>query len=372
MRRWILQAFFSLLCSLFINAAWAHDDAKGSHPRHLVRVYKATLLWDTTNQIPFTGRALNNKGEVGGWVTTTGILNVGPYPHAALWKRGEVTRLAETDSTFASSVAAMNDRGVIVGRDEEWSVGWGASWSNGTLSMVGAMEDEFNFGPTAINNRGHVTVTEYLSRAFLLSDEAGYTDELLPLPGGHTAIPEDVNEVDHVAGWDNVGWSIFSTTATHRALLWRDGTVESLGTLPGMRDSQAMALNDFDRVVGVSADPDAGLERAFLWRHGQMRPLSLLRGAGGESNAALDINDWEQIVGKEITTGGGAHAVLWERGLAFDLNSLVRDADHLRPHVTLLSAFRINLWGQILATAQDDRIVDTELTYLLTPAFEWR
>ena len=103
-----------------------------------------------------------------------------------------------------------------------------------------------------------------------------------------------------------------------------------------------------------------------------MRALPFVHGAGGSSNAALDINDWEQIVGRESAVSGSAHAVLWERGRALDLNSLVRDADHLRPHITLLSAFRINLWGQILATARDERIVDTELTYLLTPAFEWR
>ena len=97
-----------------------------------------------------------------------------------------------------------------------------------------------------------------------------------------------------------------------------------------------------------------------------------LHGADGESNTALDINDWEQIVGSETTASGSARAVLWEWGRALDLNSVVRDADHLQPHVTLLSALRINLWGQILAIARDDRIADTELTYLLTPMLEWR
>jgi uncharacterized membrane protein len=326
------------------------------------------LLWDATNQIPFTGRALNNRGEVAGWVTTT--TSGGTFPHAATWRSGEVTRLPETDSTFSSLASALNDRGVIVGRIDEWTVGWGAVWQGGALSMLGDMEGELNVSPLAINNRGQIAVVDYLGRAFLWSADAGFLQAQLPaLPGGNSPVPADVNDSGHAAGWDNTGYP--GGQSTQRAVLWRDETVEFLGTLPGMSDSHANALDGFDRVVGFSSNAGTAVQRAFLWRHGEMKALPLLHRATRQSSVANDINDWGQIVGSESSAGGTAYAVLWERGRVFDLNSLVREADRLGPHVSLRAAQRINLWGQILVTAHDDRIPDTELTYLLTPTLAW-
>ena len=371
MRRHLFVAALSFaLCvigALHADPSWAHD-----HGRHLVRVYKATLLQDPNTSTPFVGRDLNNRGEATGWIHTDDGL-YGPNNHAAVWRRGQVTLLPEANGgALSSGGAAINDHGDVAGDDQETTVGWGAFWHDGTIRRIGSIEEEFNSTPTAINNRAQVTVIEFLNRAFVWNSTGGFgfDEELAPAPGGDNPIPEDLNDAGHVAGWDNIGF--FTPHPIHRAALWREGTVELLGLLPGMTDSQAKGLNELDRVVGVSSNGDTGLQRAFLWRYGQLRALPFVHRAAGESSVALAINNWGQIVGSETALNAPSRAVLWERGRAFDLNALVRSADQLKPHVTLRSARRINQWGQILVSAQDDRLGDAELSYLLTPVLEWR
>ncbi len=122
--------------------------------------------------------------------------------------------------------------------------------------------------------------------------------------------------------------------------------MEPLGSLPGMTDSEAKGLNDLDHVVGVSLNWRTGVERAFLWRQGDMQELPLLNPADDESSVALSVNVWGQVVGNEQPANSGESvAVLWERNRAFDLNTLVRSADVLDPHITLRSALLINEWG---------------------------
>ncbi len=169
-------------------------------------------------------------------------------------------------------------------------------------------------------------------------------------------------------------WQVTSRAGTStpkpaaRAVLWRDGAVEVLGALPGMTDTEAKGLNDFDHVVGVSLNWRTGVERAFLWRQGEMQELPLLTQADDESSVALSVNLWGQVVGNEQPANSDASvAVLWERNRAIDLNALVRATQFLDSHITLRSALLINEWGQILVYAQDDRAENADFYYLLTP-----
>jgi uncharacterized membrane protein len=371
MRRHVLSAFAFLFCvisALRVDASWGHE-----HPRHLVFAYRATLLREADTQALFLGRDLNTRGEISGTIMGPVVGSSALYPHAAIWRRGQVERLPEVDGTFTSDASRINDRGDVIGSDQQWTVGWGAAWRDGVLDMLGTMEEEFNFQPTSLNNRGQVTVFEYLNRAFVVTIGSGnlFDYELSPAPAGNLAMPAEINDLSHVAGWDSTGGFPYPER-TARAALWRDGTVELLGMLPGMTTSRAVSLNRFDIVVGVSSNAGTGIERAFTWRQGQLKALPLVHRAGGVSNAAVAINDWGQIVGNERTADGASVAVLWNLGRAFDLNALVSSSTQLGSHVTLVSALRINEWGQILASARDDRMLDTELTYLLTPGWEWR
>jgi len=146
----------------------------------------------------------------------------------------------------------------------------------------------------------------------------------------------------------------------NRAVLWRDGKIINLGTLPeGGYESEAESVNSSGQVVGVATNtvPDAYSlfqwssqlnhfdpypypyqERAFLWQDGVMTDLGTL-GTGTDA-WGLAINERGQVVGISYTSatpnqivtpcvynGSGAFIptqdpFLWEKGKMTDLGGL--------------------------------------------------
>ncbi|HET6181351.1 MAG TPA: hypothetical protein VFE61_30815 [Candidatus Sulfotelmatobacter sp.] len=128
-----------------------------------------------------------------------------------------------------------------------------------------------------------------------------------------------------------------------RAVLWKDGEIQDLGTLGG-NHSLAIAINDRGQVVGFAQDrtPDpfsllyfiAGnltngtQTRGFLWQKGHMQDLGTL---GGPDTQAFGLNEHGQAIGisyinstpNPITGVPAAAPFLWteERGM-IDLGTL--------------------------------------------------
>jgi len=121
-----------------------------------------------------------------------------------------------------------------------------------------------------------------------------------------------------------------------RGVLWRNGKVVDLGTLPdGGFESLAGPANNRGQVVGLALNtvPDScsfvGFPtqvRAFLWQNGAMQDLGTL--GGPDANAEL-INDAGQIAGTSypnaINPASGCpsvHPFFWENGVMLDMGTL--------------------------------------------------
>lgn len=90
-----------------------------------------------------------------------------------------------------------------------------------------------------------------------------------------------------------------------------------LGTLPGMTNSQAYAINESNQVAGYSYSFDAGLGanigRGFIWGNGAFTDIGLPPGYNNSS--AVDINDAGAVVGVVNTGNTNQRAFVWQSGV---------------------------------------------------------
>lgn len=159
------------------------------------------------------------------------------------------------------------------------------------------------------------------------SDRSGNLTDLGALPGGGSSVPTWISKNGLITGLSQNGQTdpLFPVLPQERAVLWQDGMITDLGTLPeGGYQSEANAVNSVAQVVGAALntvpDPNSmqtttvnsqpgtfwlwgGLPfpysyqtRAFLWdRKAGMQDLGTL--PGGTDAQAILINDRGQVVG---------------------------------------------------------------------------
>lgn len=132
---------------------------------------------------------------------------------------------------------------------------------------------------------------------------------------------------------------LFSGFPENRAVLWRNGHITDLGTLPeGGYESVANAVNSKGQVTGwalnTTPDPNSmacpgfcpAETRAFLWEKDQMQDIGTL---GGDDALAFLINERGQVVGWSYTSSEPATpsclfplttgSFLWEDGMMKDI-----------------------------------------------------
>ena len=150
---------------------------------------------------------------------------------------------------------------------------------------------------------GQMDLGSFEYRGYIWDENTGFTD-LGTL--STTSRGMGINDAGKVVGQDGSGSSA-------RPFLWENGTMTSLGTLPGfIRSSQALAINNTDEIVGY-CNGDNNLppttSRGFFW-NGSMNELATL---GGSTGSAQDINDSGQIVGGSKTAASSTdHACFWD------------------------------------------------------------
>jgi len=217
-----------------------------------------------------------------------------------------ITNLGSLSTQYAGSVAyGLNATGDVVGYAFPSSGAFqGFLWKNGVMSNLGHLADPYYVGTP------HSVATA-------------------------------VNDSDHAVGWSEHTYTA-NGIAYNRAVLWQNGVITDLGTLPNYLLSVANAINSSGQIVGrVGTSTSGGGDRAILWQSGALIDLGTL---GGTASTAYAINDAGQIVGKSYTARDAAtHAFVWQNGVMTDLGALGAG--------TVSIAAAINASGQIVGAS---------------------
>ena len=172
------------------------------------------------------------------------------------------------------------------------------------------------------------------------------------LPGGDASSAAAVSGARIVVGW--------ATTAAgnQHAVSWRSGQITDLGTLPGDTDSYAAAVSETGLIVGASGtgllapfDPGNEASHAVLWRDGEIEDLGTL--PGGTFTVATGVNDAGQVVGCGRTWlsdefPGSVRGFVWQDGTMTILEAPVAQAADV---VTTSCALAINDDGDVVGSA---------------------
>jgi probable HAF family extracellular repeat protein len=295
------------------------------------------------------------------------------------------------------AVGGINDTDKIAGEAVDPSSGPQAVvWSrNGgvqilpseTLAMASAISNDGDVVGNIDNGHADNAAVMWSSRPALHMTKLGALWRDPVLPDYATSTASGINGLSHVTGSSTAGKGTDPNSAVFfglHAFLYKAGKMTDLGALAvssdGSDDSEGMAINNFDQVVGVSTTAiqavnsqgqvcaDCGVaSHAFLWSNGSMKDLGNLTGTPGWDSKADSINDSGEIVGwsDSAVDGTASHrAFLYAGGQMLNLQFYVADRD---PNVRLTEAVGINCNGWIVANGFNTSSPDVTRVYLLIP-----
>jgi probable HAF family extracellular repeat protein len=345
--------------------------------------YTVTNLGTLGGTLGSSADSVNDRGWVAGVANVTGDT----AEHAALWLNGAVTDLGTLGGSNSNvDLPVKNDAGFIAGFAQTSTVDplgetfctfscsptgapcqgtdhscRGFVWKNGQMMPLGTLGGN-NSAATGMNNRGLVvglaengthdancTPPQVLDYEAAIWDAREGTIHSLPaLPGDVTGAAIGVNDNDQVVGGSGMcggGPGIYPVFL--HAVLWQEGTVTDLGSLGGVLNNAANAINNQGQVAGASDLTGDNTGHAFVWQNSVMTDLGTL--PGDFSSAALSINDAGQVVGQSCDVNSNCRAFLWQNGVMTDLNTLTTPASSLY----LVEANDINSQGEIVGLGVD-------------------
>jgi probable HAF family extracellular repeat protein len=184
----------------------------------------------------------------------------------------------------------------------------GFVWNNGAAADIGTLGGIAQ--ALAVNDTGLVVgySVDTQNRQRAVRVVGGVMSDLGVLAGGVHANANDVNDT----GWA-VGMSQkrFGNDVWQRAALWRNGSVQDLGTFGG-EFSEATGVNNAGHVVGWAWHPfPQRNQRAFIWS--DVAGMIDLGTLGGSFSSAADVNDAGVVVGVSGVQPGSItqHAFVW-------------------------------------------------------------
>jgi len=234
---------------------------------------------------------INNRGQV------VGISWVGgkhEKVHVFVWDGGTMKDLGPFHINGPATLPRINGRGDVF---------WNQRFRGLAILWSGGVRRRLAFRVEAMNARGQIVGTR--------------TDDVTSLPRGvlweqgrtrdlGAFEPADINDQGEIAGTvrfdpNDVG---------DHAFLWRNGTLRSLGSLPGYQYSQAVEVNEAGEVLALCR------RHACLWDpSGRMRDLGVVA-----SKYRLHLNDRGQVAGTR-TVLGRPRVFLWTSGSLIDIVS---------------------------------------------------
>jgi probable HAF family extracellular repeat protein len=220
------------------------------------------------------------------------------------------------------------------------------SWQDGKLTDLGALPGNNSSAVFQVNSRG---VGAGMSETGTLDPFTGWPEihavifkegrvfDLGTLPGGHESFAIAINHRGQVSGIGGNGVadpfaSFFfgpEWTTQARSFAWRNGVMRDIGTLGGP-DAVMSAANARGQIAGQSftnssANPATGVPTLdpFIWQHGHMRDLGTLGGTLGFGNW---LNNRGEVAGQSDLPGDQAsHPFLWDRHRLRDLGTFGGD-----------------------------------------------
>lgn len=339
------------------------------------------------------GNSINNLGWIAGYSNLEGDES----RHAVLWLYGfkfDLDTLGGPNSSVAWS--GNNNPGRIAGiaqtatpdpRGEDWScsaffppaTGSGpicraVVWEWGAIrelpTDVPTLGGNHSFA-TSTNSRGEVTGwAETTFEDPTCDPESTQVFQFLPviwgpgrnqvrdmplISGDSSGTVNAINDRGQAVGISGDCDQAVGRFSARHAVLWENGTVRDIGNIGGEWWNTPTAINQRGDIVGFLGDPDDpdGFLQAFLWtRSGGIQPLGTLPDLTPEHvhSEAYGINERRQVVGLSCDADFiDCRAVLWQDGVATDLNTLVAPGYD----DTLLHARDINDLGMITGFAFD-------------------
>ena len=147
--------------------------------------------------------------------------------------------------------------------------------------------------------------------------------------------------------------------------MWKNNTAFVLQDLGGTRSNIAYAINNRGQIVGKVRSADGTTYVAALWQpDGTLTTLGIL--PGDFAAFATGINNRGQVVGNNFDSSfNWSHGFIWQNGVMTDLNTLIPADSNL----FVISASNINERGQIsgMATVLTGPHAGNIHAYLATP-----
>lgn len=172
--------------------------------------------------------------------------------------------------------------------------------------------------------------------------QGGVVHNLGALPGGNCSDTTAINALGQIVGTSETD-TLDPLTGFNeiRAVIWKDGQIQNLGTFGGNQSSgwtinnrgqvAGFALNDIPDPYSMFDLPILGSSigtqtRAFIWQNGKLEDLGTL---GGSDALGFYINELGQVAGVSYTNANPesqtgvpeVHPFLWQNGKMKDLGS---------------------------------------------------